>query len=101
MLKDQSFCPSRFQLESFTESSFVSSWLFLESGGSQTPVSKINEDLSESDVKLKEEDNRQQEENLKKIKASAQVSHERYKEQLKSVKKKVRCVYISHEVGLF
>ncbi|KAJ7374138.1 hypothetical protein OS493_009475 [Desmophyllum pertusum] len=55
-------------------------------------VSKINEDLSESDVKLKEEDNRQQEENLKKIKASAQVSHERYKEQLKSVKKKIHFI---------
>jgi len=37
MLRDRTFCPHKFQLDSFTESSFVSSWLFSESSGSQTP----------------------------------------------------------------
>lgn len=94
VLRDKTFCPSRFQLDSFTETSFMSSWLYLETGGSQTPVSKRKEDLSKlnvegsADDEPKEQNNHLQEVNVKKITAS-RVSLERYREQLKSVKNKV------------
>ena len=66
----------------------------METGGSQSPVSKGREGISETDVKgktgdeLKETKKKQQEVNLKKINASL-VSLEKYNEQLKAVKKKV------------
>ena len=66
----------------------------METGGTQSPVSKGREDFSETDVKgktgdeLKETKKKQQEVNLKKINASL-VSLEKYNEQLKAVKKKV------------
>ncbi|KAL9980549.1 hypothetical protein ACROYT_G009151 [Oculina patagonica] len=97
VLSDKTFCPNRFQLDSFTESSFMSSWLYLETGGSQTPVSKRKEDLSKLDLEgrtddePKEENNHLQEVNAKKITAS-RASLERYREQLKSVKNKIHFI---------
>lgn len=73
----------------------MSSWLFLESSGSQTPVSKRKEGLSKRDVEGKTDDspkdetNHQQEVIVKKT-AASRLSLERNKEQLKSVKNKVR-----------
>lgn len=72
----------------------MSSWLYLETGGSQTPVSKRKKDVSKLDMEgtaydeSKEENNHVQEVNVKKITTSL-VSLERYTEQLKSVKNKV------------
>ena len=100
MLRDQTFCPNKFQLDSFSESSFVSSWLFSESRGSLTPVSKRKEGLSKrvvegkADDSPKDETNHQQEVIVKKTTASG-TSLERYKEQLRSVKNKVKkCIYV-------
>lgn len=104
MLKDRTFCPNKFQLDSFTESSFVSSWLFSESSGSPTPVLKKKEGLSLHDVEEKDDDspkdgtNHQQAVIVKKTTA-LRASIERYKEQLKTVKNKVRtclCVISTH-----
>ena len=98
MLRDRTFCPNKFQLDSFTESSFVSSWLFSESSGSQSPVSKGKEGLSKCDVEEKTDDspkdetNHNQEVIVKKTTAS-RASLERCKEQLKSVKNKVRTCF--------
>ena len=82
----------------------MSSWLFSESSGSQTPpVSKRKEGLPMCDVEGKTENspkdetagNHQREVVVKKTTAS-RASLERYKEQLKSVKNKVRrCICIT------
>ena len=100
MLRDRTFCPSKFKLDSFTESSFMSSWLLPESSGNQTPVSKRKEGLSKCDVEGKTDDSpkgetkHQQEVIVKKTTAS-RASLEKYKEQLRSVKNKVRmCIYV-------
>ncbi|XP_020623627.1 uncharacterized protein LOC110061133 [Orbicella faveolata] len=97
MLRDQTFCPNKFLLDSFSESSFMSSWLFSESRGSPTPVLKRKEGLSKRDVEgkaddsPKEETNHQQEVIVKKTTAS-RVSPERYKEQLRKVKNKIHFI---------
>ena len=100
MLRDRTFCPNKFQLDSFSESSFVSSWLFSESSGSPTLVSKKKEGLSSHDVEGKADNspkdgtNQKQEVIVKKTTA-LRASLERYKEQLRSVKNKVRsCIFV-------
>ena len=106
MLRDQTFCPNKFLLDSFSESSFMSSWLFSESRGSPTPVLKRKEGLSKRDVEgkaddsPKEETNHQQEVIVKKTTAS-RVSPERYKEQLRKVKNKVRTCICSTVSGVY
>ena len=74
----------------------MSSWLFLETDGTQSPVSEGKDSSSDADMKEKVCDGlnektkkSQQEVNLKKINASL-ASLEKYKEQLKAVKKKVQ-----------
>ena len=87
----------------------MSSWLFSESSGSQTPVSERKEGLSKCDVEGKTDDSPKGETNhqkkviVKKTTAS-RASLERYKEQLKSVKNKVRtciCVIRTHFIHGF
>ena len=74
----------------------MSSWLFLETDGTQSPVSEGKDSSSDADMKEKvcdglneKKKKSQQEVNLKKINASL-ASLEKYKEQLKAVKKKVQ-----------
>ena len=74
----------------------MSSWLFLETDGTQSPVSEGKDSSSDADTKEKvcdglneKKKKSQQEVNLKKINASL-ASLEKYKEQLKAVKKKVQ-----------
>ena len=75
----------------------MSSWLFLETDGTQSPVSEGKDSSSDADMKKKvcdglnekKKKKSQQEVNLKKINASL-ASLEKYKEQLKAVKKKVQ-----------
>ena len=109
MLTDRTFCPNKFRLDSFTESSFVSSWQYSESSGSPRLVSKRKDGLSlcdmegKADVSPKDETNHQQEVIVKK-KTALRVSLERYKEQLRTVKNKVRtyiCVIGTHFIHGF
>lgn len=95
MLAEQSFCPSRYQLESFTESSFTSSWLYLDTSNSQSPLSKRKEEVSDSDEEgklkddfVKEGNNHLREASLKRAKPSLALL-EMFQEQLKTVKRKV------------
>ena len=74
----------------------MSSWLFLETDGTQSPVSEGKDSSSDADTKEKvcdglneKKKKSQQEVNLKKINASL-ASLEKYNEQLKAVKKKVQ-----------
>ena len=80
----------------------MSSWLFLETDGTQSPVSEGKDSSLDADTKEKVCDGlnekkrkSQQEVNLKKINASL-ASLEKYKEQLKAVKKKVQlpCLFL-------
>ena len=78
----------------------MSSWLFSESSGSPTLVSKKKEGLSSHDVEGKADNspkdgtNQKQEVIVKKTTA-LRASLERYKEQLRSVKNKVRsCIFV-------
>ena len=80
----------------------MSSWLFLETDGTQSPVSEGKDSSSDADTKEKvcdglneKKKKSQQEVNLKKINASL-ASLEKYKEQLKAVKKKVQlpCLFL-------
>lgn len=93
-MTEQSFCPNRYQLDSFTESSFLSSWLYLESRISPPPINRTEEkSVSEANEKVetkldKEGNNFLHEGNLKKAKHS-QASLEKVQEQLKAVKRKV------------
>lgn len=95
VLAEQSFSPSRYQLESFTESSFTSSRLYLEAGVTQSPIPKRKEKVLESERKgiveddfAKEGNNHLIEANLKRLKPSP-ASIEKCEEQLKAVKRKV------------
>lgn len=95
LLTEQSFCPNRYQLDSFTESSFMSSWLYLESRSSPPPINYRTEEKSVSEAnekfetKLdKEGNNFLHEGNLKKAKHSL-ASLEKVQEQLKAVKRKI------------
>lgn len=95
LLTEQSFCPNQYQLDSFTESSFLSSWLYLESKSSSPPINYRTEEksISEANEKVetnldKEGNNFLHEGNLKKAKHSL-ASLEKVQEQLKAVKRKV------------
>ena len=102
-LRDRTFCPSKFQLDSFTESSFMSSWLFSKSSGSQTPVSKRKEVLSKCDVEGKTDDSpkhetKHQKELIVKKTTASRASLAKFKEQLRSVKNKVRIAFGSKKL---
>ena len=97
VLAEQSFCPNRYRLESFTESSFISSWLCMETCSTQSPVCKRKDGVTESEGKedhaVKDGRNNHQEAHLKRTKPSL-ASLEKFQEQLKAVKRKVCMVMV-------
>lgn len=97
VLAEQNFCPNKYGLESFTESSFVSSWQSWDAGSSPGPLFKpINEEATSSFV-LKNAGDDLLMENTKQIHGKAHgkrtkaslLSLENLQEKLKAVKKKI------------
>lgn len=98
VLDEQRLGERRYQLESFTESSFLSSWQYMEAGSTPRYFSNRKEEVTEikerdtGDEAVKEVKRHLHGSLLKRVKPSL-ASLEMFQEQLRAVKRKVSIWY--------